>query len=391
MGDQVSALTRRLSADAAERLARSSGAEASARVLEPAAAVTPVPATRDPAAKGRHLEVCRTEAVEYCKRTGLESFEFRNQALPELSLRELDISTRLGPWHLPTPLMIAPMTGGTPEGLALNRLYAVAAERFGLAMGVGSQRVGIEHPDRARWYRVRDVAPSILLFANIGAGQLARGWGCAEALKAVQMIEADALFVHFNPVQEAVQGGDRDFRDIAKRLATLCGDLASEGIPVFAREVCFGLSEDAARRLVECGVAGLDCSGAGGTSWAKVEAFCAKTPRRRAMGLRFGEWGIPTARSIRNVRRASSGIPLIASGGLRTGIDLAKVLALGADVGAMARPFLLQASESEAALHAFIEDLLDELRICMFGSGAGSVAALRERLDPVSPSVAGDI
>jgi isopentenyl-diphosphate delta-isomerase len=153
---------------------------------------------------------------------------------------------------------------------------------------------------------------------------------------------------------------------------------------VFAREVCFGLSPQAAQRLIDCGVAGLDCSGAGGTSWAKVEAFCAPTPRRRELGMRFGEWGIPTSRSIRNVRSVSAQICLIASGGLRSGIDLAKALALGADVGAMARPFLLAAHDGEAALHQLIEDILEELRICMFGASAVDIPALRGRIEPAA-------
>jgi isopentenyl-diphosphate Delta-isomerase len=163
------------------------------------------------------------------------------------------------------------------------------------------------------------------------------------------------------------------------RLATLCRGLASDGIPVFAREICFGLSQEAARVLLDCGVAGIDCAGAGGTSWAKVEALCAKSEECRKMGLRFGEWGIPTSRSILNVRAISPTIPLIATGGLRSGIDVALALALGADVGAMARPFLLRAVEGEEALDRFIADTLEELRICMFGAGAANVAALRGR------------
>ena len=266
--------------------------------------------------------------------------------------------------------------------MAINRRLAEAAERFGLAMSVGSQRVALERPELARFFLVRDVAPSIALFANMGAGQLVRGWGATEARRAIEMIGADALFVHLNPIQEAIQGGDRDFRGLASRLSQLCRDLSHEGIPVFAREVCFGLSPEAARRLIDCGVSGLDCSGAGGTSWAKVEAFCAPTQRRRELGMRFGEWGIPTSRSIRNVRSISAQICLIASGGLRSGIDLAKALALGADVGAMARPFLLAAHDGEAALHQLIEDVLEELRICMFGTGAEDVPALRGGSSP---------
>jgi isopentenyl-diphosphate delta-isomerase len=350
---------------------------------------TPAVALRDPQAKLRHLEACLTQPVEYRKRTGLEAFDFVNQALPEVSLAALDLSAVLAGKTLRAPLMIAPMTGGTEEGLAINRRLAAAAERFGLAMSVGSQRVALERAQLERFFVVRDVAPGIPLFANMGAGQLVRGWGAAEARRAIAMIGADALFVHLNPIQEAIQGGDRDFRGLASRLSLLCRELGAEGIPVFAREVCFGLSQDAARRLVDCGVSGLDCSGAGGTSWAKVEAFCAPTPQRRELGLRFGEWGIPTADSIQNVRSVSADICLIASGGLRSGLDLAKALALGADIGAMARPFLLAAHEGEAALERLIEGILEELRICMFGTGAPDVRTLRGRLAPAQPTLPG--
>jgi isopentenyl-diphosphate Delta-isomerase len=335
---------------------------------------------RDPEAKQRHLDVCLEQAVEYVKTTGLERFSFANEALPELSLAELDLSASLAGRPMRAPLMIAPMTGGTARGLLVNRRLAAVAERFGLAMGVGSQRVALESQERAQYFRVRDVARSVPLFANLGAGQLARGYGVEEARRAIAMIGADALFVHFNAVQEAVQGGDRDFRGVERRLTALCRDLAAEGIPVFAREVCFGMSEQTARRLASCGVAGIDCSGAGGTSWAKVEACCARTESARELGLAFGEWGIPTSESIVNVRRAAPDLPLVASGGLRSGIDLAKAIALGADVGAMARPFLVAAHAGEEAVARLVERVLEELRICMFATGSGSVRELRGKL-----------
>jgi isopentenyl-diphosphate delta-isomerase len=354
--------------------------------LGPAGGTLSAPPGRDPKAKLRHLAVCVEASVEYAKSTGLDGYDFVNEALAGISLGHVDIGTTLGDRALPTPLMIAPMTGGTAEGLALNRRLAALAQRHGLAMGVGSQRVALEDPAIAHLFRVRDIAPDVHLFANFGAGQLARGWGAAEGRRAVAMIGADALFIHFNAVQEAVQGGDRDFRELACGLRRLCRDLAGDGIPVFAREVCFGLSEGAAARLADCGVAGLDCAGAGGTSWAKVEAWCAPPGRRRDVGLRFGEWGIPTARSILNARSGAPDLPLIATGGLRDGIDLAKALALGADAGAMARPFLLKAQEGDAALDAFVEDTLTELRICMFGTGASRIAELRGSLHRLEAS-----
>jgi len=336
---------------------------------------------RDPHAKSRHIEVCLHEEVEYLKTTGLEAYDLVNQALPETSLEEIDLSARLAGKPVGAPLMIAPMTGGTPEGHEINCRLARAAQRWRLPMSVGSQRVAVEDPARAAFFAVRSHAPDIVLFANLGAAQLVRGWGASEARRALDMVRADALFIHLNPIQEAIQGGDQDFRGLAGRLSILCRELAADAIPVFAREICFGLSSAAARTLIDCGVAGLDCSGAGGTSWAKVEALCAKSERRRKLGLRFAEWGIPTSRSILNVRAVSDTIPLIASGGLRSGIDLALSLALGADFGAMARPFLLKAAESEEALDAFIDDTLQELRVCLFGAGAATVAALRGRAE----------
>ncbi|MCC5860687.1 MAG: type 2 isopentenyl-diphosphate Delta-isomerase [Gammaproteobacteria bacterium] len=341
---------------------------------------------RDPAAKRQHLDVCLYEDVEYRKSTGLEVWTFQNDALPEVSLEHLDLSGSLVGRRLGAPLMISPMTGGTRRAGELNLRLARVAQRFGLAMGVGSQRLALEDAARARWFRVRHVAPDIALFANFGGAQLVRGWGVDEARRAVEMIEADALFIHLNPIQEAIQGGDQDFRGLARRLEALCTALRADGIPVFAREVGFGLSENAARRLIECGVAGLDCAGAGGTSWARVEALCARSERRRILGERFAEWGIPTSQSILNVRRVTADIPLIACGGLRDGMDVARALALGADVGSMARPMLLRAHESEAALAAFVDSVLTELRVCMFGSGAANVKALRGRVFRAEPA-----
>jgi isopentenyl-diphosphate delta-isomerase len=349
-------------------------------------------APRDPRVKLRHIEACLTQPVEYRKRTGLAQYDFLNEALPELALATLDLTATLAGKPLRAPLMIAPMTGGTARGLELNRRLAAVAEEFGLAFGVGSQRIALEREDCAAYFRVRDVAPTVPLFANFGAAQLARGYDAGAARRAVAMIGADALFVHFNAMQEAVKGGDLDFRDVARNLACLCRELAADGIPVFAREVCFGLTAATAARLVECGVAGIDCAGAGGTSWSKVEAYCASTPGGRALGLRFGEWGIPTSQSILNVRHAVPTLPLIACGGLRSGTDVAKAIALGADIGAMARPFLVHAEQGIDSLRAFVAEILGDLRICLFATGSASVVELRGKLVHVADPVpnAGD-
>jgi isopentenyl-diphosphate delta-isomerase len=341
--------------------------------------------TRDPRSKLRHLEACLSGPVEYRKSTGLEAWDLVNEAVPELSLSAIDASVTLAGKRLAAPLMIAPMTGGTPRSLEINRRLARVAETLGLALGVGSQRIAIENPALASFFQVRDVAPGVALFANLGAAQLARGYGPDEARRAVGMIGADALFVHLNPMQEALQRGACDFRNVASSLERICVELARDGIPVYAREVCFGMSGSTARRLVECGAAGIDCSGAGGTSWAKVEAHCAATAGQRERALRFGEWGIPTAESIVNVRSAAPDLPLVASGGIRSGTDIAKAIALGADVAAIARPFLVKADEGEDALHRYVEELLADLRLCMLATGSGTVGALRGKLRRVAP------
>jgi isopentenyl-diphosphate delta-isomerase len=335
------------------------------------------PEKRDPASKTHHIEACLTDAVEYDKSAGFSDYEFVNQALCEVSLEDIDLSTQLVGKPLKAPIMISPMTGGVERGHEINRRLARAAERWQIPMGVGSQRVGVEDEDRAQFFKVREDAPSTLIFANIGGAQLVKGWGRDEAMRAVEMIDADALFLHLNPIQEAIQGGDQDFRGLADKIRELVRALRKEGIPVWVREVGFGISAAATKQLIDCRVAGIDCAGAGGTSWAKVEGLVAKTERRKVMGTLFGEWGIPTAHAIQNVRSVSDRIPLIATGGIRSGIDVAKALALGADMASMARPFLLAADEGEEAIDTFIEGVLTELRICMFGIGAADVEELK--------------
>lgn len=334
---------------------------------------------RDPASKGAHIEHCLTPAVEYSKSAGWERLDFVHQALPNLDLDQVDLRTTFLGKQLKAPLMVASMTGGVDRAFEINKRLAAAVERFGLAMGVGSQRVGLEDKERAYTFRIRDRMPTAMLFGNIGAGQLAKGWTHKQCLEAVKMIEADALFIHLNPIQEAAQGGDMDWRNLGDKIAAVVEELGEHDIPVVAREVGFGMSKASAEMLVNAGVAGIDCSGAGGTSWAKVEALCAKSPRRRKMGAAFGEWGIPTVDSIANVRAVSKTLPLIATGGLRNGVHMAMALGLGADLCAMARPFLVAADRGETALEEFIEDTLLELQIAMFGSGVGAVKEFKEK------------
>ena len=332
---------------------------------------------RAPDSKLAHLDACLTDRVAYQKTTGFENWDFENQAATNVSLDHINVTTSLVGKRIAAPIMIAPMTGGVARGHELNRMLFRAAEKWQLPVGVGSQRVALENAQRAAYFHIRTDAPTATVFANVGAGQFCKGWGVEEAKRAVDMIEADALYVHLNPIQEACQGGDVDFRELTAALTRVCSGLRSLGVPVFAREVGFGLSEAATKTLLDCGVAGLDCAGAGGTSWAKVEALCADDEDYRTYGMLFGEWGIPTSEAIQNVRRVSERIPLVATGGIKNGLDVAKALALGADVAALARPMLHAADRGPEAVDRFIGQLIGGLKIAMFGIGASDLDALK--------------
>ncbi|HMA38072.1 MAG TPA: type 2 isopentenyl-diphosphate Delta-isomerase [Chloroflexia bacterium] len=331
--------------------------------------------------KQDHIRICLEEDVQGEGLTaGFGGYRFLHQALPELDLDAVDCRLTLWGRPLGAPLLISSMTGGTERAADINRNLATAAETLGLAIGVGSQRAALLHPELAATYQVRTWAPTALVFANIGAVQLNYGWDVAECRRAIAMIGADALILHLNPLQEAVQpGGDTRFGGLAARIAAVCQALAADGVPVIAKEVGWGMAPETARRLWDAGVAAIDVAGAGGTSWSQVEAHRAPTPALRRVAEAFRGWGIPTAESLRLVRAA--GIPagrhLFASGGLRSGIDLAKALALGATLGGLARPFLEAAAVSDEATIAAGRQLIAELRISMFCIGAADLAALR--------------
>jgi isopentenyl-diphosphate delta-isomerase len=267
------------------------------------------------------------------------------------------------------------MVGGIEASRHINRNLALAAQDLGLAMGVGSQRCAIEDPVAVNTYHVRDVAPDILLFANLGAVQLNYGYGLDQCVRAVEMIDADGLVLHLNPLQEALQGGDTDFSGILDRIRDVCRGV---GVPVVVKEVGYGISEKTARELLEAGVSGIDVAGAGGTAWSDMERHRAPSAREKRIASNFASWGIPTADSIQMVRRACPGHPLIASGGIRTGIDVAKCIALGADGAGLAMPLLHPADHSAEAVKDVLQPVIHELRLSMFCIGAGSLAALRD-------------
>lgn len=327
--------------------------------------------------KADHIRINLEENVQFPVLTnGFERYRLVHQALPNLDLRRIDTHVELLGKTLQVPLLISSMTGGTEAARALNRNLAIGAQARGIAMGLGSQRTGIEQAETAETFKVRDVAPDILLFANLGAVQLNYRYGVEQCRRAVEMIEADALILHLNPLQEAVQAdGDWDWSDLLGKIERVVRNV---GVPVVAKEVGWGISETAARQLKGAGVAAIDVAGAGGTSWTEVEYYRATSDAFRKLARAFADWGIPTAESLLLAQHGAPGLPLIASGGMRTGIETAKALALGATAVGVASFFLKAAAAGPEEVIAAIDQLTSELRVAMFCTGAGDVSALRE-------------
>ena len=326
--------------------------------------------------KKEHLEICLdTESVTSASGTGLNRYRFVHNALPELDIDEIDLSTTFLGKRLQAPILISSMTGGFDLARKVNRNLAAAAQSLGVAMGVGSQRVAVEEPSAAGSFEVRDVAPDILLLGNLGAVQLNYGYTVEHCRRAVSMIGADALILHLNVLQEAVQPeGNRNFKGLGEKIAAVCRDLE---VPVIAKEVGNGISVDAATRLQRAGVKALDVAGYGGTSWSAVEAQRAVKQGKRP-DTAFAAWGIPTEEALVSVRQALPDIQLIASGGVRSGVDIAKAIALGADLGAFGQPLLAAALESSAKVIEFIAGVIHELKVSMLCVGAGDLTALRK-------------
>ncbi|MFQ5945405.1 MAG: type 2 isopentenyl-diphosphate Delta-isomerase, partial [Anaerolineae bacterium] len=279
--------------------------------------------------KADHIRISLEEDVEPMEvSSGFDRYRFEHQALPELTLSEIDLSTSFLGKPLSAPLLISSMTGGVEEALAINRNLARAGQEHGIAMGLGSLRAALEEPGMAATYRVRDQAPDLLLLANLGAVQLNYGYGVDECRRAVELVEADGLILHLNPLQEAVQPeGNTDFSGLLSKIGRVCKALE---VPVIVKEVGWGVSRRVARMLEDAGVAAIDVAGAGGTSWTEVERHRARTATARSVAAAFSGWGIPTAESLLEVRAAAPDLEAIASGGIRNGVDIAKALALGA-------------------------------------------------------------
>lgn len=325
--------------------------------------------------KKEHLELCLGgDSQSRAGPMGFAALTFLHVALPEIDFAELDTSTCFMGKTLSAPILLSSMTGGFDEAGAINRNLAQAAQELGLGMGVGSQRVLLESPEVAASFRVRDLAPDILLLGNLGAVQLNYGYTIEQCRRAVEMIRADGLALHLNVLQELTQPeGNRNFKGLGAKIATVCQGL---DVPVLVKEVGNGISGSVALRLKEAGVKAIDVAGVGGTSWYAVEtkrAPASELPSQHA----FADWGIPTEQALMMVRKAVPDLELVASGGMRTGLDIAKSIALGANVAAIGQPLLAPALESVGAVVKFLSRIIHDIKVAMMCVGARTLPELR--------------
>jgi isopentenyl-diphosphate delta-isomerase len=330
--------------------------------------------------KSDHVRISLNHNVQARQATtGFEDAHFIHRALPEVDKQKINLSTTAFNHKFAATLIVGAITGGTPEASKINARIAEAVEELGLGMGVGSQRATIEDQKLEETFKVtRKKAPTAFLIANIGGVQLVRGYGIREVKKAVEMIEADAVAIHLNPLQEAVQlEGETSFKGVLEKIKTIVEELDK---PVIVKETGAGIAAEEARTLEKIGVKGIDVSGAGGTSFAAVERYRAeegKNSFQRGLGDIFWDWGIPTAVSVVEVSQTVK-IPVIASGGIRNGLEMAKALALGASLASLSHPVLNAAVKGAREIKTVLSTMIEELRNSMFLIGAESVQDLRE-------------
>jgi isopentenyl-diphosphate delta-isomerase len=330
--------------------------------------------------KDSHLALCLAEDVELPQgdASGFGALRLEHDALPELDLAEVSTEVSLLGKRLAAPVVVGAMTGGTPRAGELNHRLARAAERCGVAFALGSQRKMLEDPSTRATFAVRETAPGLRLrFGNVGAVQLNYGVGLPELRRLVAAVSCDAFLFHLNPLQEAIQpGGDTRFGGLLARLREVVPQL---GVPALLKEVGSGFGRATALKIRELPVPGGETSGVGGTSWARVESLRTADPVQRSTGQLFAGWGTPTAESVAICRSVLPDRVVIASGGLRNGIEAAKALALGADAVAVALPLLRAAERSAEEAELALRRLIEELRIALFVTGCRTVADLRRR------------
>lgn len=325
-----------------------------------------------------HIKINLNEDISSGLTNGLEKYQFIHEALPEIDLSDVKTNIELFGRALSSPILISSMTGGIPEAEIINIRLAQAAQEKKIALGVGSQRAALESPTLSKSFEIRKYAPDILLFANIGTIQLNNGFSSDDCQRAIDMIEADGLFLHLNPLQEALQkGGDTNFGGLVEKIEMVCKNL---NVPVIAKEVGWGISEKTALKLYNSGISAIDVAGAGGTSWSQVEMFAAEDSYSQQLAAIFNNWGISTTQSIINVKKATPKLTVFASGGLTNGLEMSKCIALGASLAGSAGIFLKAAIVSTERIIELIQLLSDQMKISMFATGSKSLEDLKNKL-----------
>lgn len=327
--------------------------------------------------KSEHIQITLNEHVTGDTiTTGFEKVKFIHNALPEINFNDIAIDTTFLGHDCKTPFIISSMTGGAAFAETINRNLAEAAEQRGWGLALGSTRALIESAEHRASFQVRKYAPSIPIIANLGAVQLNYGFGVDECRRIIDITEANALVLHLNSIQEVIQPeGNTDFKDLLEKIERLCSEL---GVPVGVKEVGWGIDGATAKRLCDAGISFIDVAGAGGTSWSQVEKFRSTSTVKRKAAEAFSDWGIPTVECITSVRGKIVEQPIIASGGMHTGLDGAKAIALGADMVGFGRSILKEATQSMEDVLEVMETRELELRMAMFGIGSASLAELKE-------------
>ncbi|MCT1902766.1 type 2 isopentenyl-diphosphate Delta-isomerase [Oceanobacillus sojae] len=326
--------------------------------------------------KTEHIRLCLEGEVEGVnKSTGLEGIHFLHNALPEIDFADISLATSFLNKALQAPFLVSSMTGGSELATTINQNLALAAEQKGWALAIGSTRAFLESDQHKESFLIRQQAPTVPLIVNIGAVQLNYGYGAEECQRIIDKTEADSIVLHLNSLQEAVQdGGDLNFKDLLPKIEQVCKQVNA---PVGVKEVGFGIDGEAAKRLYNAGIAYIDVAGAGGTSWSQVEKLRSKDPLKKAAAEAFNNWGNPTKDCLVSVRSQLPDSPLVASGGMKTGVDAAKAITIGADIIGYARHLLQAATESAEAVVQTMEQLELELKMTMFGIGAVNLDELK--------------
>lgn len=327
--------------------------------------------------KTEHIRLCLTENVEgQNKSTGLEGISFIHNALPEIDFADINLETTFLNKKLKAPFLVSSMTGGSELASKINRNLGVAAEAKGWAIGLGSTRALLESDAHEESFLIRNHAPTVPLIANLGAVQLNYGYGVKECQQIVDQTKADSLVLHLNSLQEIIQdGGDLNFKNLLPKIAEVCKGLS---VPVGVKEVGFGVDGFVAEKLYEAGVSYIDVAGAGGTSWSQVEKLRSKDPLRKAAAEAFNNWGLPTKDCIVSVRSHLSDVPIVASGGMKTGLDAAKAITIGADLVGFARQLLESATQTADAVIKTMDQIELEMKMAMFGIGVKTIDELRQ-------------